>query len=332
MSVAPFRLGVAGLSHGHVWGLIDSFAAVPEVRLAAIADDSDLLDTFLPRFDRSYSTWQEMLGAGGLDGVLVTSNTLESSEITVQALERGLHVFLEKPMATNSADADRMLAAWQASGKVLMVNWPIAWNKGLREFDRLVQDGVGGVPFHFKFRAGHRGPKEIGCGPEFTNWLYDEELNGGGAIADFGNYGAALARWYLGMPDSVAAAAGNYTKEEPVSDDHAVILMRYPRASAVVEGTWATMGFESSANPVLHGSKGTLGVFENEIEVVSLDSRVRHSAPDLEVTSPAIYFLNCVATNTQPEGILDPFIAADGVRIVAAARRSLQTGSFEVPK
>jgi predicted dehydrogenase len=333
MSVAPFRLGVAGLSHGHVWGLIDKFAALPEVELVALWPGTELLDPksleeTKSRFGQTASSWSELLELG-LDALLVTSNSKESAVIAVQALNRGLHAFVEKPMATVPEDADLMLMAQRASGKVLMINWPICWQKGFREFDRLVAEGVVGQPFHFRFRTGHKGPKEIGCGPEFTSWLYDEELNGGGAIADFGSYGAALARWHLGMPQAVICAAGNYTKPYEISDDHAVILLRYPNASAVLEATWATNGFDSSANPVLHGDKGTIGGFGDEVEIVEGPNRTRHPAPDLPETNPAAYFLNCIRSGSTPEGILDPVIAADAVRIVAAARRSLTSGRFE---
>ena len=61
------RIGFAGLTHGHVWGLIDRFAAVPEVQLTAVADPTPLVENARPRFVSSYLDWREMLEKEPLD-------------------------------------------------------------------------------------------------------------------------------------------------------------------------------------------------------------------------------------------------------------------------
>src|SRR5688572_21567553 len=98
------RFGVAGLTHGHVWGLIDTWAKVDGVDFVAAADPTGLLEKARDRFSTAYTDWREMLDKEQLDCLLVTSNTLESSEIVVQALGRGIHCMKEKPMAVNAAD------------------------------------------------------------------------------------------------------------------------------------------------------------------------------------------------------------------------------------
>lgn len=331
MSTETFRLGVAGLSHGHVWGIIDGFEKVAGVKLAAVSDESDLLERVAPKFDASFTDWRELLAKSRLDGLVVTSNTLESSEIATSALDKGIPCFVEKPMAVSGADADRMLAAQKASGKTLMINWPMAWLPGIHDFARRIAAGEIGKVFHSKFRVGHRGPKEIGCDPEFYNWLYDEKLNGGGAIADFGNYGAVLFRWILGMPETVYGVRGVFTKDYPAPDDHAVCLLRYPKGTAIVEGTWSTAGFDPSGNPVAHGSTGTLSVFGDEVVLNRPGEEERTSPPALPIGDAAHYFVDCVRTGKKPEGVLDPEIAADACRIIDAAKRSNETGCAEKP-
>lgn len=325
------RLGVAGLTHGHVWGLIDSWANVEgaSVELAAVADSTGLLEKGRSRFTRAYTDWREMLDSESLDAVLVTSNNVESSEIAVQALVRGIPCMVEKPMAATAADADRMLKAMEDSGTLLMINWPIAWRPAIRHLASSLES-IGHV-FHFRMRMGHWGPREIGCEPEFVEWLYDEKLNGGGAIADFCGYGAVMARNLFGMPTSVFAARGNYTKDYDISDDYAVVVLKYPKMSAVLEGTWATKGFDSGPGMVAHGVDGTLAVYEDKRLVRHTPGNAEEivPTPPQNPESPAEYFVHCMRMEKQPVGILDPVIAADACRIIDAAIKSSKSGCEE---
>lgn len=324
------KIGFAGLIHGHVWGLLDRFAEAPEVEMAAVADRTLLLDKAKDRFKTSYTDWREMLDQESLDGLVVCSDNRESAEIAVQALGRGVPCLVEKAMA---ADAKRMLDAQEKSGKTLMINWPIAWSGWPHELKRRIEDPDFGQVFHFRYRTGHYGPKEIGCDQYFVGWLYDEKRNGGGAIADFCGYGAVLARWYFGMPDGVFAVKDNYTKAPgEVPDDHAIVVLKYPKMNAVLEGTWATYGFDDGPSAVVHAKKGTLGVYGNTVKrfVAGNDAEAFESA-ELSVKSPAPYFLDCIKTGKEPEGILNPNIAADAARIVDAAVRSSRSGCLEKP-
>lgn len=322
------RVGVAGLTHGHVGGLIDAWKKVEGARLVSVADATGLLDK-TDGFERKYTNWREMLDKEELDALVVTSDSLESAEITVQALRKGIPCMVEKPMAANLADAKRMLEAWKASGKCLMINWPIAWSGWVDELKDLVDSGEIGQAFHFRFRTGHRGPREIGCGPEFVAWLYDETKNGGGAIGDFGCYGAVLCSYLMGPPDSVYCVRGNYTKDYHVSDDHAVMLLKYPKASAELEGTWATAAFDSGPNAVVHGSTGTLAAWGDRIEVSGGSDPRTIKPKNVPGPGPAAYFLECVRTGQTPKGILNPKTAFQACRILDAALRSSASGCAE---
>jgi len=320
------RVGVAGLTHGHVWGLINAWTKVEGARMVAVADATPLLEK-ATGFERTYTNWREMLEKETFDALLVCSDNVESSEITVQALGRGIPCMVEKAMAANAADADRMLEAMRASGKTLMINWPVAWATWLPELQRQIEAGSIGHVFHLRYRNGHKGPKEIGCDEWFVGWLYDEAKAGGGAIADFCSYGAAVSRWLLGMPESVYCVKGNFTKDYPVPDDHAVCLLKYPKGTAFIEGTWATVGSDGGPNPVVHGSEGTLYVQGGEL----LKSGEKVETPDLPIGNPAAYFMECVRTGKTPEGVLNPEIAADACRILDAAIRSNLSGCAEKP-
>jgi len=257
----------------------------------------------------------------------VTSNNRESSQITIAALELGIPCLVEKAMAADAADADEMLKAQKASGKTLMINWPLAWNPWVYELKNQIESGSIGDVFHMRFRIGHSGPREIGCDEYFVGWLYDEKLNGGGAIADFGSYGAALALFLFGMPETVYCVRGNYTKDYDVVDDHALITLKYPKMSVSLEGTWATAAFDTSANPVVHGKTGTLAVYGSQLTCHLPGKEPAEIAPpELEVSNPAQYFLNCIEGGTEPTGFRNAVVAADACRILDAAIKSSKTG------
>lgn len=325
------RVGVAGLTHGHVWGLIQSWKRAEGTRLVAVADRTPLLEKARSDFETAYEDWRAMLNAEQLDALVVTSDNVESSEIAVEALNRGVPCMVEKAMAANAADADRMLEAMRTSGRTLMINWPLAWSPWMGELRRRVSGGDIGTPFHLRYRNGHSGPKEIGCDEYFVGWLYDETRNGGGAIADFGSYGAVLCRWLFGMPETVYCVRHNATKDYDVCDDHAVLTLKYPKLTAVLEATWATNAFDTGPNPVVFGRDGTLAVYGNAL--------TRHQGGrDAETISlkegpggPAETFIECMRTGRQPEGILNPEISADGCRILDAAIRSAGSGCAERP-
>jgi predicted dehydrogenase len=332
MSIQEFRIGFAGLTHGHVWGLIEQFKSTPGVVMAAVADeDSHLTDRVQGRFETTYQAWIEMLDKERLDGIVVATDNKMGADVAVEALRRGIPCFVEKPMASSVADADRMLDAHEVSGAVLLVNWPIAWRPQYREIAKRIAAGEIGPVFHAKFRIGHHGPKEIGCDPEFYEWLYDEQKNGGGAIADFCGYGAVIFRWIMGMPDSVFGIRGNFTKDYPVPDDHAICVLKYPKGSAIAEGTWATYGFDPSGNPVFHGPHGTLSAFGDEVVLNKGSEKTILKPEALPESNPAAYFIDRVRTGQTPEGILNPRLSADSVRIIDAAKRSAVSGCAEVP-
>lgn len=326
------RIGFAGLTHGHVWGLIDHFAAVPEFEMAAVADPTPLMDMGGKNFATQYTDWREMLDKENLDIVVVTNDNLEAANVMVETLGRGIHTFKEKPMAASATDAQRILEAWDNSGATLMINWPFCWNPWTHDLRKRIDAGEIGPVFHLRYRNGHHGPKEIGCDEYFVGWLYDEAKNGGGAIADFCGYGAALSRWYFGMPDTVIAVRDNYTKDYDVPDDHALCILKYPKANVLLEGTWATFGFDLSANPVVHGKTGTLGVYGDEVRHFRADADLVAAKPSyLPGPDPASYFFHCIQNQREPEGMLNPRIAADACRIIDAAKRSARSGCEERP-
>ena len=116
-----------------------------------------------------------------------------------------------------------------------------------------------GQLWQVKYRAAHQGPVELGCSKQFCAWLYDEELNGAGALMDYCCYGAVLANVLLGRPDTVTGVRiSTGLKPDLELEDNAILILTYPHALATTEASWTQIGNMTSYSTTLYGSAGTL--------------------------------------------------------------------------
>lgn len=331
------RIGVLGMTHDHIWGNLRDLKASALGELVAAADpNQELLDKAQSEFGckQTFSSYVEMLDEVELDAVYVFGDNATGAELAVMAAEEGLHVLVEKPMASTLDGAVQMLAAARKAGTKLMINWPFAWLPQLNHAMKMAQAGEIGTLFSVKYRSAHAGPKELGCSPYFYNWLYDAELNGAGALMDYCCYGAALARYMLGQPSRVVGVVGHLLKDYITLDDNAIITMQWPRAIAVTEASWTQIGHLTSYVAVLYGSEGTLLVEPGAKGRLLLATREHEDG--IEVTVPALpaeqrsataYFLDCIVNNKPIEGICSAEVSRDAQEILEAGLISAQQGT-----
>jgi len=346
---ARLRVGVLGLSHDHVWGNLRSVAEGELGTLAAVAEPDALLRARLAREHggvTALATYEALLERTDLDAVLLFADNRAAAEWGVRALGRGLPVMVEKPMAADVGGASALLGAARAAGLPLMVNWPTVWRPALRHGLALVAGGAVGEPVQLSHRGGHAGPREFGCSPQFCDWLYDSARNGGGALVDYCGYGGILARTVLGRPASVTAVAAHLRKAGLESEDNAVVVLRYPRALALLEGSWTQIGAEPALALTVYGDAGTL--------IVEQPRLVREGAPvgagrvllataraTDTIEPPALpaderdgvtYFLSRLRDGRPIEGLCAPEVGRDVQEILAAALRSSGSGrTVELP-
>jgi predicted dehydrogenase len=244
---APLRIAIVGMVHGHVEGILSEAARREDIRIVGVYEpDRAVFDRLAAKYKLNPAIY-----SASLDAMLDTAKPEAVSVMTsikdhLMAVEacapRGVHLLLEKPLAYSNDDARRM-AELAARHKVLVLtNYETSWYASLREAKRLVDSGEFAPIRRMTFRHGHKGPKEIGCQPEFLAWLTDPVGNGGGAIVDFGCYGAVLSTWLMNgqRPTSVTATASTLKPAMyPNVDDDATIILTYPTATAVIGASWA---------------------------------------------------------------------------------------------
>ena len=329
-----YRVGVACMSHDHVWGELHHWKNLPNVELVAGGDDDpELLQTLKNEYGVThlYSTFQEMIETETLDIVQAAGGNSEGADIVEAAAAKGLHVISEKPMAATLAQAERMKLAAEKAGVLLLINWPTAWSAPWCELERRVLAGEIGEVRYVKYRSAHSGPVAIGCSAAFVRDLTTPEINGAGALMDYCCYGANLTARLLGVPETVSGVRG-YFGAEPLyaaSDDNAIIIAKYPHGFGVCEASWTQPVGYAGANPVVYGSEGSLGIDhgklhlqkpgkpEEIIEPTPLASPYRN-APE--------YLLYCIENKLPIEGFCSPKISRDAQEILEAGLRAANTG------
>lgn len=242
----PFRAAVVGLVHGHAEGFFEQNLHRPDLQIVGVAEpDAALASEYASRFslDRSlmFSSLEEMLQKTHPQAALVYTNTLDHRKVVEICARRGVHVMMEKPLAVSVEDARAIAHAAQQGRIHVMVNYETTWYRSNRAAYDLVHEKAVGDIRKVVVHDGHRGPREIGVGPEFLAWLTDPKLNGAGALFDFGCYGADLMTWLMDgrRPDTVTAVTQQIKPDiYPRVDDEATIVLTYPRAQAILQASW----------------------------------------------------------------------------------------------
>lgn len=245
MAQQLLTVGVAGLSHDHVHLLMHQYRE-GKVRIAGIAEADTAL---IARYKRSYHlhdslfypSLDAMLAKIHPDAVLGYNPVAEHLLVVEACAPKGIPVMVEKPLATTVEQATRIQALATQYHIPVLTNYETTWyNTNQFLYDLVTEDAIGPVR-KMVVHDGHEGPKEIGCSKDFLNWLTDPVKNGGGAVVDFGCYGANLMTWLMDgqAPVSVTAVTRHIKPAVyPKVDDDATILLEYPDATGIIEASW----------------------------------------------------------------------------------------------
>jgi predicted dehydrogenase len=242
---APLRLAIAGLTHDHVRGVL-SKRQRGDVEIVGIYEPDQALSA---RYAKEYGLDPGLFftDLGGMldrvkpQAVAAFGSIFEHLSVVEAAAPRGVHVMVEKPLAVSVAHAERMAALARAHHIQLVTNYETTWYPNVPALAALVSDGSLGPLRKVVVHDGHQGPKEIGVSPEFFHWLTDPVQNGGGALIDFGCYGADLLTWLMHgeVPTTVTAVTQQIKPDiYPKVDDEATIVVTYPQAQGIIQASW----------------------------------------------------------------------------------------------
>jgi len=329
------RVGVIGLIHDQAWRHLEQLAEESEATLVAVADPNQpLLDRARSLFGcEVYPSCEKMLDIEPLDAVLVFNDSGSAAELAGWALDLGLHVMIERPMATSSAAAQTVLAARDHGNARLMVHWSIAFWPQMQAALELVNEGQLGDVYHVRFRAAHPGPREMGFSKFCTEWMLDP-TRGGGALLDCGGFGVAVARMFIGQPKQVAASVGQFRQPALPVEDNATIVMDFARATAVAEASWSQIGELTSYAAAIYGTKGTLLVEPYQggqlwySDAKQPGGQAIMAPPgDKTMRHGTAHFISCLRDGRPFHPMCEGEIGRDVLQTLDAARRSAHEGS-----
>ncbi|OJV87704.1 MAG: oxidoreductase [Bacteroidia bacterium 44-10] len=247
MASTPVRIGIHGLSHDHIHGLLRNMQKRDDIELVGIAEgDKSLVERLVKQYDLDrniiYSNLTEMIEKTKPQGILAFNSIYDHLSTVEVCAPRGIHVMVEKPLAVDSKHAQRMKQLATKNRIHLLTNYETSWYPANYEaFNIAVSQSSIGHVNKVLINDGHKGPVEIGCSKEFLAWLTDPVLNGGGAVIDFGCYGANLMTWLMNNRPPITVTAILQTIKPnvyPKVDDQATIILTYPNTQAILQGSW----------------------------------------------------------------------------------------------
>jgi predicted dehydrogenase len=284
LNIGLIGTGYMGKCHALAWNAVASvFGDVPRPRLAVLAETSqDLAERKAQElgFERATGDWRALVADPEIGVVSITTPNAFHPDMAIAALEAGKHVWCEKPMATKLVDAERMLAAARASGKVAALGYNYIQNPIIRLIRRLLDEGRIGEVNHVRFEM----DEDFMADPEELFYWKSEASSGHGALDDFGVHPLSLLWTLLGGVRRVCAHLSKPYADRPLRDggrravetyDIAAILLELENgASGVMALNRSAWGRKGRIFIQIFGSKGTI-VFDqermNEVQLYTLD-------------------------------------------------------------
>jgi predicted dehydrogenase len=334
----PIRVAIVGLVHGHAHSLLHMLPQNKSAKLIAIYEpQKELVEQYVKQYHLeavpAYNELEKMLSEQKPDAVLIYTTIADHRKFIEAAAKHGISSMVEKPLSTTVEDALAIRKAAREHHVHVLVNYFTTWQANWRQMYDEAAKGKLGDPRRIVAHAGHEGPKEIGVGPEWLPWLTDPAQNGAGALFDFGCYGSDFATVLMHGQSPISVSAIAQTEKPdvyPKVDDEATVMLRYPKAQAVLMPSW---NWPFSRNDVeLYGATG----YAATVGADKLRVRYRGEKAEAVVEAPPIpkaesnsldYLAAVLHGEIKPDG--DPSSLETNVvvvQILDAARRSAASG------
>lgn len=260
----PIRIAIAGLTHGHVEGFLYEVIHGAKFALVGISEvEPQSIERYFNKFglDRSilFRSHSELVEHTAPHVVAAFGPTTDHLSLARLTTGRRIPLMVEKPLAVNFANAVEIERLSQESATPVITNYETTWypNTHFLFSDRARE--LIGKPKKVVVRSGHQGPLEIGVYPEFLSWLTDP-LRGGGALLDFGCYGAQLIALLYGeeLPIAVTAITQSLKSQPAYAgvEDEATVIVEYPSGLGIIQASW---NWPSNLKEwEVHGERGSL--------------------------------------------------------------------------
>lgn len=344
--MSKLRIGVIGAGgiaqHGH----LPHYARHPEVELVAVSDvNGDRAKEVAARFgaSQSFDSPEAMLAEAKLDAVSICTWTAGHAPLAIAALQKGMDVLVEKPMTSNTADAEAMVQAARENNRILMVGMCHRFRTETDLIRRVTVAGdLGDIYYGKAIVVSRRGAP--------GGWFINKELAGGGAVLDNGVHALDLAWYLMGLPEPISVSgqtfqgvapyrtqfltgysAADRQNEEPFTvEDGGVALIRFAGGKALMlEAFWAINGQpEEGFNIKVHGTRGGAQLsplqISHERHNILFDETPQVNAMADRFAVQMHHFIDCIRERRQP--LVPGEQGLQVVRMLEAVYRSAESG------
>ncbi|MBC7829587.1 MAG: Gfo/Idh/MocA family oxidoreductase [Chitinophagaceae bacterium] len=343
---SPLRLAVAGTTHGHVSWILNRKNKT-DIQLVGIYEpNTELAERQAKQFGLNkelfYTDLKKMLDAVKPEAVVAFGSIYEHLAVVENCAPKGIHVMVEKPLAASLDHAMQMEALAKKHNIHLLTNYETSWYPTTEKTYQFLNDSnaVGKIR-KAVFHHGHQGPKEIGVSKEFLGWLTDPVQNGGGAIIDFGCYGANIMTYLMkgAEPLSVMAVTKQFKPAVyPRVDDEATIIVTYPDAQCIIQASWnwpfgrKDMEVYGETGYIIAQNSQNI-LFRNKVQTT--EKAIQVNVSDVGVyQDPFSYFADVIRKKiTVPEyGLYSLHNNMTVVKILQSAKESANTGKIVLIK
>lgn len=319
--VGIIGLGKMGISH------LAMVRAHPDVQLTGVCDSSGYVLGVLEKYTgvETYGDLKDLLDKAELDAVFISTPSTTHAWMVRAALERGLHVFCEKPFTLSPADADALTQLARERGLTTQVGYHNRFVGAFGEVKRLLDLGAIGEITHVMGEA--YGPVVLKA--KGSTWR-TQSAEGGGCLYDYAAHAINLVNWYVGEPIGVGGTVLNSIFSRETDDEVFSTLYYEGGKSAQISVSWSDESFRKMTTRIsIWGTKGRIFVDRQECQVYLRDTatlpdgysegwNVRYTT---DLTDPVWFYLRGEEYSAQ----IDAFIGAiqrgegDGVNDFASA-------------
>jgi len=329
--VGIIGLGKMGLSHQSIAN------AHPEIRLTTVCDTSAYVLDVLSKYTgvATYTDYKRMLAEAALDCVFVATPSRYHAEVVTAALDRGLHVFCEKPFALDPETGLRLAALAESKGLVNQVGYHYRFVAAFNEAKRMLDHHVIGDLHHVRVEA--FGP--VVLRPKGSTWR-SQKIEGGGCLFDYACHGIDLLNYMIGRPTSVSGTVLNRIFSNDVEDEIYSTFQFDKRFYGQLATNWSDDSYRKmSLKLSIWGTNGRINVDRQEVQIyirkppnsfegLAPGWNVRYTT---ELTQPVWFyvrgeeysaqidhFVQCIKTGATP---ISNFRTATDASLVAAMMR-----------
>lgn len=258
--MAKVKIGVIGCGsiaqHRH----LPEYKMNEQVELVAVCDiNTERANSVAQQYGvKAYTNYEELLASGTVEAVSVCTPNYLHAPISVAALNSGVHVLCEKPMATSEEEAKAMIEAAKTNGKKLMIGHNQRFVASHQKARELIEKGEIGKIYSFRTAFGHGGPEGWSVDGK-ESWFFKKDEAFIGAMGDLGVHKTDMLRYILNEEIvEVGSFVESNAKDFANVDDNAVCVLKTESGIiGTLAASWAYNGKEDNST-IVYGEKGIL--------------------------------------------------------------------------